>query len=205
MLLVIFCYSWSWISSRSQKKAVSMFLLLFSITVTFADSSYSSMICAKCPTNLALSLSTTTMDLHIKPTVQHSVPLQIRTALMASSGTLLLPSPMLIPSITVVLNLMMSLGFYKDATAMMLDTRSTNSRGLKAKNFTITSRHNCCLIFCWLNEMKKLLSGFQCLVFFGCLVPDVHEGGWGAQEQGRHKNRLYSISFQTKCATSIYF
>ena len=45
-----------------------------------------------------------------KPTVQHSVPLQIRTTLMASSGTPLLPSPMPIPSITVVLNLMMSLG-----------------------------------------------------------------------------------------------
>ena len=36
----------------------------------------------------------------------------------------------------------------KHATAMMLDTRSTISRDLKAKNFTITSRHHCCLIFC---------------------------------------------------------
>ena len=76
----------------------------------------------------------------------------------------------------------------KHAATMMLDTRSTISRGSKAKNFTITSKHLCCLIFCWLNETKKQLSEFQCLVFFGYLVPDVHEGG--TQEQERHKNRL---------------
>jgi hypothetical protein len=42
-----------------------MFLLFFSIIAIFVDSPYSSMMCAKHPTNLALSLSITrTMDLH---------------------------------------------------------------------------------------------------------------------------------------------
>ena len=36
----------------------------------------------------------------------------------------------------------------KYAAAMMLDTRSTISRGSMAKNFTISSRHHFCLIFC---------------------------------------------------------
>ena len=45
-----------------------------------------------------------------KPTVQHSFPLQIMTALMASSGILLLPSLMPVPLITAVLNFMISLG-----------------------------------------------------------------------------------------------
>jgi hypothetical protein len=57
--------------------------------------------------------------------------------------------------------------------------------------------HHCCLIFCWLIETKKKMSAFQCLVFFGCLVPDVHEGGTrerGDTRTGRHENGLYSSS-----------
>ena len=50
------------------------------------------------------------MDLHRKPNVQWSVPLERRTALMASSGIHLLPFPMPISSITVVMNLMILLG-----------------------------------------------------------------------------------------------
>ena len=86
----------------------------------------------------------------------------------------------------------------KHAVTMMLDTRSTISRGSKAKNFTITSRHHCCLIFCWLNETKKLLSEFQCLVFFGCLVPDVHEGG---HENGGDTRTGYTV-VEAGCANA---
>ena len=43
----------------------------------------------------------------------------------------------------------------KHAAAMMLDTKSTISRGSKSKNFTIKGWHHCCLIFCWAKVMKK--------------------------------------------------
>ena len=76
------------------------------VIVLFADSSYTSMICTKHPTNLALSCSTTILFFHRNPTVQSSYPSWIRIALMASPGILVLPSPMSNPSLTVVLNLM---------------------------------------------------------------------------------------------------
>jgi hypothetical protein len=116
-----------------------MFLLLFSIIVLFADSSYSFMICAKRPTNLEfISLN------HNNGLVQkahyaalcsianmYSLDVVFQNTLAALSHA---------HSINYfVLNLMLSLGFYKHATAIMLDTRSTIHRGLKAKNFTITS------------------------------------------------------------------
>ena len=117
----------------------------------------------------SMSLSTTTMDLNRKPTVQHSVPLQarvavmggrdkkllkyiianlklhlhsrnaIRTVLMTSSSILLLPS--LMPHAQSIhyccLELDDVIRDNKHAIAMMLYTRSTISRGSKAKNFTI--------------------------------------------------------------------
>ena len=144
-----------------------MFLLLFSMTVMFADSSCSSLICAKFPTKIffvslnhnngleqkthcatlcsiankgssdvgqeTLKYFIANLKLHL-----HSRN-AIRTALMASSSILLLPS--LMPHAHSIhyccLELDDVIRGNKHAIAMMLYTRSTISRGLKAKNFTI--------------------------------------------------------------------
>ena len=47
----------------------------------------------------------------------------------------------------------------KHAAAIMLDPRSTISRGSKDKNFTITGWHHCCLIFYWVKVMKNAAVG----------------------------------------------
>ena len=163
----------------------------FGIQLLFADSSYSSMTCAKCPTNLALFLSTTTMDLHRKPTVQSSVPLGIRTTLMASFGKLLLPSSIPIPSITVALNLMMSLG----TTSMLQWWCWTQDLPFPEAWRPRTSPSQADIIVAWFSvdwmKWKIAAVGISVpSVFWGALCQMCTKGE--AQEQGRHKSRLYS-------------
>ena len=109
---------------------------------------------------------TTTMDLHRKITMQSSVPSWIRIALMATSSILLLPSPMPIPPITVVLNLMMSLG----TTSMPHQWCWTQDLPFPEAWRPRTSPLWADMIVAWFSvewkKLKKLLSEFQCLVFF---------------------------------------
>ena len=169
---------------------MSLFLLPISIIAIFADSSCSSMIYWKHPTNLALSRSTTTVDLHRIPSVQSSVPLHLRTVLIASSSILSLPSSMPIPLMTVVMNWMISLG----TTSMPQQWCWTQGLLLSEAQSPRTSPLQADIIIPWFCvewwKWKKLLSEFQCLMFFR--VPCTRCAQGETQERGRHKNGLYS-------------
>ena len=66
-LYTFICYSCSWMSLRSLKEAIPMFLLLFNGMILFVEWSYNSIACANLPIYLALSFSTATIYLDKNP------------------------------------------------------------------------------------------------------------------------------------------
>ena len=127
--------------------------LLCSIIIIFVDSLYSSTICAKCPTiflYLAQPQQWTCTETHCAALFS----IANNDSLDGFFWHTLAALPHACSINYCCLELYDIIRNNKHVTAMKLVTRSTISRGLLAKNFTIKGWHHCCLIFCWVKEMN---------------------------------------------------